>query len=933
MPPTLILVDGHALAYRAYFALNPTNSQDNRWVTSKGEPTAGVYGFASVLLRIFDQERPDYLAVAFDTGKTFRDAIYPEYKATRAKMPDDLKTQIERIRQLVDAFNIPRLELENYEADDVLGTIARQAEEEGLGVKIITGDKDLLQLVTGRVIVNLPVGGRMADAKDYTPAEVEAFLGVRPDQVVDYKAMVGDKSDNIPGVAGVGEKTASSLLQQYDSLDEIYKNLDKLPAGVRAKLDTNRDSAYKSQKLARIVTDAPIKLEMQNAVTADFDAEKVDAIFRELEFRTLRASLSKLTTRAIPPGGAHQMALFSSARAEVEEAVDVASIRTLVVDTPELFQQCCAELANAPLIAFDTETSSTDPMRARLVGISLCTLPGKAWYIPVGHLLPGSSQLSLDEVRARLAPILADPAIRKAGHNIKYDALVLKRHGMPVSPLSFDTMIAEFLVNPNSRNLGLKSLAWIRLGYQMTKIEELIGSGKNQVSMEYVEISRVAPYAGADAESTFRLVPIMEQELEKAGASKLMHELEMPLVGVLAEMEENGIAVDIPLFQRFGQELLTRLVELEQQIYAAAGLQFNLNSTQQLSKVLFENLKLPPPDRGKKTTSGLYSTSADVLETLRGQHPVISWILEYRELSKLKSTYVDTLPQVVNPETGRIHTSFNQAGAVTGRIASSEPNLQNIPTRTDQGRRVREGFIADPGWVLLSVDYSQIELRIAAHMSQDQAMLDAFRTGKDIHATTAAAIYHVKLEEVTKEQRRHAKAINFGLIYGMGNFGLSQSAEMTLAEAENFSKAYFEEFPGVKLFLDNLRKQAARQGYVETLLGRKRYFPGLAGQSNQQIRQREEREAINAPIQGTAADIMKLAMLRIPPAIKQAGLKARLILQVHDELVLECPNEELHATIHVVQNEMENAFKLDIPLSTEARSGINWGIMNVVSVD
>lgn len=928
MPPTLILVDGHALAYRSYFALNPANAPNTRWVTSKGESTAGVYGFASVLLRIFEQEKPDYVAVAFDTGKTFRDTIYPEYKATRAKMPDDLRSQIERIRQLVDAFNIPRLELENYEADDILGTVARQAEEQGLGVKIITGDKDLLQLVTNRVIVNLP-GSKMADAKDYSPQDVEAFLGVRPDQVVDYKAMVGDKSDNIPGVAGVGEKTAAALLQTYDTLDNIYANLDKLAAGVRNKLETEKDMAYKSQTLARIVTFAPITLDLKNAVTADFDVKRVESIFRDLEFRALMTRFQSMVKAVKPASSTQQLSLFESASPQTG-AASTGKFTTIIVDSVESLDALAKKLNDSSMFAFDTETTSTDPMRAVLVGISICVEPGTSYYIPVGHHLLGSKQLPLDEIVKALSRPFSSPTFQKVGHNIKYDALVLKRHGLPVSPLSFDTMIAEWLINPSSRNLGLKSLAWVRLAHEMTHIEDLIGRGKNQLSMADVEIEKVAPYAADDAESTLRLLPILQKELDHTRSTKLLTDIEMPLVSILAEMEETGIALDMAFFEQMAAELQKRLMQIEADVYKAAGHKFNLNSTQQLSKVLFEGLKLPNPDRMRKTSSGHISTSADVLESLKGKHPIVDLILENRELSKLKSTYVDTLPLQVNPATGRIHTSYNQTGAVTGRIASSEPNLQNIPTRTEIGKRVRQGFIAASDCVLLSVDYSQIELRIVAHMSGDEAMLQAFRDGEDIHAATAAAIYGIPLENVTKEQRRHAKAINFGLIYGMSAFGLSQAAEMTLGEAENFVKAYFKQFPGVKTFLDNLRRVAATQGYVETLLGRKRYFPGLAAQSNVNLRNREEREAINAPIQGTAADIIKLAMLKIPDALKEAQLKGKMLLQVHDELVFECPEKELEKTVKVVQKEMENAYVLSIPLTTEARYGKNWGTMQVI---
>jgi DNA polymerase-1 len=494
-------------------------------------------------------------------------------------------------------------------------------------------------------------------------------------------------------------------------------------------------------------------------------------------------------------------------------------------------------------------------------------------------------------------------------------------------------MSAEWLTNPASHNLGLKNLAWIRLESQMTHIEDLIGKGKAQITMDAVPIQPAAMYAAADAETSLRLVPVLEAELEAGNCRRLLDEVEMPLVGVLADMELAGIAVDVPFFDRMSEELRLRLSEIELRIYDAVGTSFNLNSTQQLSVMLFDRLRLEPPDRRKRTSSGHFSTSADVLEDLKGQHVVVDWILEYRELSKLKSTYVDALPQQINPATGRIHTSFSQTGAVTGRLASSDPNLQNIPTRTDLGRRVRRGFIAGPGHTLLSVDYSQIELRIVAHMAEDEAMLAAFHAGQDIHTATAAAIYSVPLDQVTKDQRRNAKGINFGLIYGMSSFGLSRATNLTLAESEIFSKAYFQQFPGVKRYLDGIRKQAAQQGYVETLLGRRRYFPGLRNQTNPNLRNREEREAINAPIQGTAADIMKLAMRRVPEALKTEGLRGKMILQVHDELVLEVPTEELNRTAQVVRDVMESAFPaLSIPLTTEARCGTNWGEMRVLDL-
>ena len=929
MPPTLYLIDGHALAYRMYFALT-AGSNTQRWQTSKGEPTAGIYGFARELMRILEQEKPEYIAVAFDTGKTFRDKLFPEYKATRAKMPEDLRPQIERIRQLVDAFNMPRLEMEGYEADDVLGSVARLVAGQGLGVKIITGDRDLLQLVNQRTAVYL--AGDDQNQNYITDEDVVRKLGVRPDQVVDYKAIVGDKSDNIPGVAGVGEKTAVTLLEKFGTLDAIYKNIDQVENRWKTKLETDKDTAYLSRDLAQIHTDLEIKLNLDEAKAHEFDSAKVEEFFKELEFRTLIKTLERLTGKesssASSKPSSGQLSMFETEAKVVSVKPPTSSIDVKVVDTNEKLNDLAKQLASAKVIAFDTETTSTEEMQADIVGISLAIKEAEGFYIPIGHLT--GNNLPLEQVVSVLHDPLTDPRIQKVAHNAKYDYIVLARHGIVVTPITFDTMIAEFIVDPSSHNLGLKNMAFARLGDEMTHIEELIGKGKKQISMAEVAIELVAPYAAADAETTLRLLPLMQAEVKRVNAEKLMAEIEMPLIPVLAEMEMTGVLLDLPFFKKLSEELTRRMADIEKQVYEAVGKPFNINSTQQLSDVLFNRLRLEPPDRGRKTASGHYSTSGDVLDALSGKHPVVDWVIEHRELSKLKSTYIDALPEAVDSTTGRVHTSYSQTGAVTGRLSSSNPNLQNIPIRTEEGRRVRNGFIAAKGNVLLSVDYSQIELRIVAHMAQDQAMLDAFRAGQDIHATTAAAIYNIPLEQVTKEMRRHAKAINFGLIYGMSAFGLTRSTELTLAEADDFVKAYFTQFPGVKKYLDEIRKLAAEQGYVETLLGRRRYFPALQSKQNIQMKNREEREAINAPIQGTAADIMKIAMLHIPSALKQAGLRAQMLLQVHDELVLEVPKEELEKTFKLIQDVMGSAYKLDIPLSTEARSGPNWGEMKVI---
>jgi DNA polymerase-1 len=931
MPKILYLLDGHAIAYRAYFAL--TSGGSTRWATSSGEPTAGIYGFASMLLKLLEQEEPDYLAVSFDTGKTFRHEMYPEYKGTRAKMPDDLRAQIERIREMVDCFNIPRIEVENYEADDVIGSLATWATtKEGLGVKIVTGDRDLLQLVNNRIVVSLP-NTKSGQTDDYFAEDVEARLGVLPEQVVDYKALVGDTSDNIPGVKGVGEKTAVKLLKEYGNLDNIYAHLSEIPGKAGKDLAAGKESAYLSRDLARIRTDLPVTLDLDQAKPSRFDPLAVENLFHQLEFRTLTQRLKKLNQRLKPSlmPQPEQESLFDSEPAPTAPKPDQplnTDFETVVVDSAEKLKSCVADLKSASVIAFDTETTGINPLQDQLVGISLTGNPEKGYYFPVGH--DKGQQLPLDDVLSALKPLLTNPTIAKIAHNAKYDLLVLRQVGIEVNPITFDTMVAEWLITPDSRHLGLKALAWVRLGVEMTLIEDLIGKGKSQITMAQVPIAEAAPYAAADAVMTLRLLPLLEADLQSHGVEKLNREIEVKLIPVLADMEEAGILLDLPFFDRFSQELVQEISQLEQAIYQQAGEEFNINSTQKLSDVLFKKLALDPPDITKKTSSGKFSTAAGVLEEMKGIHPIIELILNYRELTKLQSTYVDALPHQVNPKTGRVHTTFNQTGTVTGRIASQNPNLQNIPTRTDLGRRVRQGFIAAPGKKLLAVDYSQIELRIVAHIAQDEAMMEAFHKGQDIHATTAAAIYDVPIEQVTKQQRRHAKAINFGLIYGMSPFGLTRATDLTLAEAENFVKEYFKEFPGVKAWLDKTRVEAAQTGSVETLLGRKRYFPNLKAGTNFAMRQREEREAINAPIQGTAADIIKIAMVRLPDALHKAGLNAQMLLQVHDELIFEVPDAEIEKTMRVVKDVMEHALELSVPLVTEARLGSNWGELEKV---
>ncbi|MBM4424255.1 MAG: DNA polymerase I [Chloroflexi bacterium] len=956
---TLYLIDGHALAYRTYFALTAAGTDTSRWVTRAGEPTAGTYGFTAVLFNIIEEKKPDYLAVSFDIGDTFRDALYPAYKGTRAKMPDDLRAQLGRVNEVVAAFNIPILTAEGFEADDVLGTVAQQAAAQRVEVIIATGDRDLLQLCDKHIRISL-AGQKLSEAALFGPEEVKAKYGVTPKQYVDFKALLGDKSDNIPGVAGIGEKTAAQLLQEYGSLDGIYRHLDKLKPAARAKLGEQKANAYLSQKLSAIVTDVPVQLNLEACETPrlapplNWDRQRVFDLFRALEFRSLLGKLPDAQPLPADKDSARdsaspQLALFGPDAITETAKLQTSNLklqtsnitRPILITTPQLLTDLAAKLNSAPLIAVDTETTSIDANAAALVGISIAIAEGEGYYIPIGHQLPTSnsqspreasnSQLPLAEVIAALTPSLTNPSIPKAGHNIGYDYTVLKRHGLALHPIGFDTMIAEWLADPGSRNLGLKSLAFVRLGLEMTTIEELIGKGKKQITFDQVPIEAAAPYAVADVDVTLRLLPQLKLELQQKGLLELYDEVELPFIPVLAEMEMAGVMIDSDYLAEMSKELDKKLKALEKKIYKAVGYEFNINSTQQLAKALFEDLKLEPPDKSRKTSTGKYSTAADVLDEMRGQHPVLDAVLEHRELSKLKGTYVDALPLAVNPDTGRIHTSFNQCGSVTGRLASSNPNLQNIPIRTELGREVRRAFIAPRGRRLVAADYSQVELRIAAHFAKEQFWIEAFRRGDDIHAATASAVFGVPLEKVSKDERRNAKAINFGLLYGMGAFSLAKGTGLTLGEAEEFMQKYFAELPRVKQYIEGTKRKAATEGFVETLFGRRRYFPILTRpgttREDHALRARAEREAINTPVQGTAADIIKLAMLKIARELPRQIPSAQMLLQVHDELVFECDADDVEKLAALVKKIMEGAVALDAPLAVDVRSGKNWDEM------
>jgi DNA polymerase-1 len=915
MAKTLMLIDGHALAYRAFFAL-PLDS----FSTSKGELTNAVYGFSMMLLHALQMEKPDYIAVTFDApAATFRHEEFEEYKAHRPPMQEEMRSQMDRIRQVVQVLNMPAFEMPGYEADDLIGSLASQAAEKGLETVIVTGDNDTLQLVSPSVKVMTPGGysQRFSDAKLFDEEAVREKYGIDPAFLADYKGLVGDKSDNIPGVSGVGDKTARQLIQRYGTVEQIYEHLDEIePTRARNALAGQKEQALLSKHLATIVTGVPITLDLDKCRTSDYDRKKVMDLFRELEFRSLMQRLPESDR-----GQATQMTFLGQSPQPGEASV--------AVSTEEQLTSLVSELSRASRIAVDVETTSTDALKADLVGLSFAAEPGRGFYVPVGHLpTEGTAgQLPMELVAERLGPVLEDPEIGKVAHNGKYDLTVLARHGMPVQGLDFDTMIAAYLLEPSRRGFGLKELAWNKLGLEMTPITDLIGKGRNQITMAQVSIAEAAAYAAADADVTLRLLEVLDEELHKQEQWDLFRDVEMPLVQVLMDMETAGVALDTEELKGISRDMYQRVSELEKQIHDLAGHPFNVNSTQQMGEVLFEELGLPVK---AKTKTG-YSTRASVLEELRDQHPIIDLILEHRQLTKIKSTYVDALPLLVNRETGRVHTSYHQTGTVTGRISSSDPNLQNIPIRTEVGRQVRSAFIAEEGWLLLGADYSQVELRILAHISHDPNLLAAFARGEDIHASTAAAVFEVPLSEVTPAMRRIAKTINFGIIYGMGEYGLAQRTDLSVEDARKFIDNYFTLYGKVSEYIENTKKEAREKGCVSTLLGRRRYFPELqtTSRAHTGVKRAAEREAINMPIQGSAADILKISMVRLHRALQEKGLAARMILQVHDELVLEVPQEELNRVGPLVRSVMESAWDLEASLKVDVKVGKNWEQMEV----
>ncbi len=927
---TLYLVDGYALIYRAFFAMIA-----RPLTTRRGENTSAAWGVTNFLLRLLERRGPDYLAWVHDVGESFRHQTYPQYKATREKLTEELQQEfdrsVERIEQILEAFRVPLVGVEGYEADDVIGTLATAAR--GLQVVIVSGDKDFYQLIGPGIALLNPGRGGPAAVEEHWVDQTNASerLGVPPERVVDYLALVGDSSDNVPGVKGVGEKTALELLKTFGDLDGILAHADRIP-GKRAReaVEQYADLARLSRELVTIRRDVPLPLDLDGLRVRPPDVARLTELFTELEFRSLIPKLSALERAAAAPvapaarpadvvTGAPSLATLTPAHAEPS-----------IVDDPATLAAAVAEWRRAPLLALDTETTSLDPMRAELVGMSLAVAPGRSWYLPFAHVAPdgelagGTPPHNLpplsSEALAPLRELLADPRVPKAGHNIKYDWLVLRRAGVELAGVSYDSMLASFVLDPGRRSHALDELARERLSLAVRTYAELVGRGKAERPFAAVPLADAAGYSATDSEIVLRLHDAFQPELEDHQLVRLLETIEMPLMPVLVDMESRGVCIDLTRLGEISRAFAGELTALERAIYHAAGSDFNINSTPQLRHVLFEKHQLPIL---KKTKTGP-STDYEVLEQLAAMgHEVPRLLIEYRELSKLKSTYVDALPGFIHPLTGRIHTSFNQAGAATGRLSSSDPNLQNIPVRTPRGEAIRRAFVAPPGAMLLTADYSQIELRLLAHLSGDSAFVEAFEQGGDIHRQTAAIIFGVAQDQVTPEMRARAKTINFGTIYGQGAFALSRQLGITQDDAKRFIEQYFTRFAGVRAWLDRTVAEAREKGYVETLFGRRRYIPELKDR-NYNIRAFGERTATNSPLQGSAADLIKIAMVRIAGALSEQGLASRMILQVHDELVVEVPGGEEKAATELVKRHMERAAELRVPLVVSVGTGMNW---------
>ena len=906
--PLLMIMDGHAMVHRSFRAIA---TQRHLTVSSTGEDVTGVYGFTNVFLRALQDWKPTHYAIAFDTSApTFRHERFEAYKAQREPTPPELRPQFGRVKELMAAFGVPIYEVEGFEADDVIGTLCRQAEEQGMDSVILTGDRDTFQLISPRVKVDLSYS--IQDRKVYDESELAGrYGGLTAAQQPDFKSLLGDSSDNIPGVPKVGEKRAIALLSDFQDLEGIYEHLDEVkPPSVRQSLAEFRDRAFENRVLMTIATNAPVELSLETSKSGEYDRQKVVSFLTEMEFHSV---IGRLPAPKWDPGAAAPTIAESPAPAAPD-----ADYETVVTESQ--FTEMLAELRSAGGFSFDTETTSLEQMRAELVGLSFATDPGRAWYVPVGHR--EGSQLPLEEVLAQVKSLMEDPTLAKCAHNANFDMMVLANYGINVQNVSFDTMVAAHLLSRNQ--IGLKNLSLDVLGIEMQPITDLIGRGARQKTFDQVAIEDATPYAAADADMTARLQGLLGPQIEQRNLSSLMNDIEMPLTPVLVQMQRQGIKVDVGMLHEMARDLNEQMHQTEMELYESIGHTVNINSPQQLSDLLFNEIGLP---KTKRTKTG-YSTDANSLENLKGHHPVVDKILDYRQISKLKSTYVDTLPELINPDTGRIHTSYNQVGSATGRMSSSDPNLQNIPIRTEVGRQVRRAFIAEdaPDWVLFSADYSQIELRVLAHLSKDPELLEAFRRGEDIHAATASLMNDVPINEVTSDQRRIAKVLNFGVIYGLSAHGISQQTEFSREEGARFIETYFNKYPAIAGYLDEVKATTRETQYVETLCGRRRYMPDVNA-SNFNVRHAAERMAINMPIQGTAADIMKLAMIRVQDRLNRENLRARMLLQVHDELVFEVPREEMDELQDLVFDEMPAAMDLDVTLKVEAKMGETWGDM------
>jgi len=859
-----------------------------------------VYGFASTLLKVFADFKPTHWAVAFDRPTpTFRHEMFEEYKAQRPATPEELKSQIKKVHQLVEAFHIPVFEIDGFEADDVLGTLSRQADEQGVETIIVTGDNDLLQAVLPRVKTLAP-RRTFTDTVLYDEQAVEQKYGIRPEQLSDFKALVGDISDNIPGLSGIGEKTATKLLQQYGSLRGIYDHIeDMTPGKLQDTLREYRAKAFRNKELSTIVKDVPIKLDLKTCQVSHYDRNEVAKLFQELEFIKLLPRLPQIQTESQQPS----------------------AVKCHIVNTEEALKQLMGELETTQDLAIEIETTGEKAMVADLVGIAISPARGKSFYIPLGHQgLNQPPQLPLTEVAVRLRAILENANIAKIAYSGKHVIAVLAGCGVKLENLHFDPMLAAYLLGEKS--LGLKALAFNKLGTEISTPSELTGSGKKRSSLSLMDVNRVVGYLCASVDIVWNLKDNLGAELRKQGLWQLFTEVEMALVPVLVAMESHGILLDTKLLREMSLEQGQELLRLEKEIYGSVGHQFNINSPQQLGKILFGELKLP---QSRRTKTG-YSTEASVMEALRGTHPVIELILRYRQLSKLKSTYVDALPALINRKTGRLHTNFNQTGTTTGRLSSSEPNLQNIPIRGETGSKIRKAIIAPPGAYLLSADYSQIDLRVLAHLSGDTGLIAAFAQDEDIHATTASKIFGIPVGEVTREMRRNAKTVNFGVVYGMSDYGLERATNLNREEASQFIALYFEKYPGVKEYLEATKEQARKLGYVQTMLGRRRFLPEI-NSSNRMVREAAERMAINAPVQGSSADIIKVAMINLHREMGKRNLKSKMLLQIHDELLFEVPEEEVEEMKTLVGELMPRAIELRVPVKIDTKLGRNWGEM------